>query len=473
MIQPQEQKEPEQRQEQRQEPEVLEEQIHDLEVVEEQTRIALLTRGKTTCKRKQSAQESNAYESRIQLKSELTHNQQFMSDQLRTLPHSSRYFQLIHRVDPVELGNIDDTDLEDCAPIQPNQPKQPNQPNQPNQPKQDQTQTQSQTQPQTPEFVSLQYIKFAHTWQSFLLEIQEKQPSKYTEIYFESIFQMFHLIKQIQSKSLVHFDLHKDTVLYNETHGTPVFASYSLMFEYKHLTHSFETLFPEYDAYQPWPVEILFLSNIAQRKEQNPVRWSDEKMTKEEINTLCEKFVQHPESVHRKFASSERRSQWQEELVEYFSKYENQNMQKIYDDLTQWSIVKTWDVYAIAVMVLLNQGPENKYIDVLNTIIYSMPDARPSIEYVENTLKTAQIQTEEQQTQHPQSQHTIIDDVNEQLRKIDKDLEIKKDVETDNKPPVGEPKQTSVINKVNDSDLEIKKVVETDNKYPVGEPEQK
>jgi hypothetical protein len=221
---------------------------------------------------------------------------------------------------------------------------------------------------------------------------------------------MIHLLEKMQSLQLVHFNLHEDSVFYNEIQGCPVFSSFGMSFEWTQVETRFEKIFQPYENYRPWPIEIAFLAQIASRKRENPIRWKEEEWTRQEISEICNRFIQHPESIFRKHGFRQwilhaieidntettmvqSRENFANQLEEYFAnKYENQSLEKMYQDLTQISIMKTWDLYSLAILLLNmeiipKKASAVKYVDVLKTVIFSMPEARPSLKYIENTMR--------------------------------------------------------------------------------------
>ena len=154
-----------------------------------------------------------------------------------------------------------------------------------------------------------------------------------------------------------------------------------------------ENLFPNYEEYSPWSIEVYLASQIANAKEQN----QDLETTlieKEEMDNWITEFIESP--IYQRIASEERRELIKIQLTQYFQPIIQKSLKSLYDNLIESA--KTWDTYSMCILWLdtfilleLNEKMEEynfirDFIELMKSIVYANPNARPSIEYIENAI---------------------------------------------------------------------------------------
>jgi len=341
----------------------------DLETLEEQTRIKLLTRGNYTCssKPKSNASSGSQYQNKIQMKNEITENAQKISDILKTIPQYNLYFQVILESQDIELGKISEDDIETCESEE--QPKTMN----------------------TSKFVSLKVKYYEKTWKQQMMQVKK---NKLLQIFLDGTNQLIQILKSIQNKNIVHFNLHEKNILCSDTLKMPVLSNFNLSFQLEDLKkEEVENLFPTYEDYSVWPIEVYLISKIANIKEGEPENWVTKVIEQEELEKWIETFTNSP--IFKKIASEERRELFKIQLTQYFNPIVGKPYKLLYENLIESA--RTWDLYGLSIIILetfidlkLNKQMDNefvnKFIELIKSVVYVNPNARPSIEYIEQEL---------------------------------------------------------------------------------------
>ena len=215
-------------------------------------------------------------------------------------------------------------------------------------------------------------------------------------------------IQKLMEAKIVHFDIKYNNVLFDGVLNVPVIIDFGLSFYIPDLIkrpaqnrHVFYT----YNTYTYWCVDVFICNYIFQVVTYE--RSKTMTVTQDELNTLCRGFVygtdpastQIENYVFRLTNMEDRRLEFERQFQAFMSPFLGKTWWEVYTRLmTYWN---TWDHYSLAVVYLLilddwkTEHPErynmavlrereSRYIDMLQTIVYSMPDKRPGIE---ETLK--------------------------------------------------------------------------------------
>ena len=84
-----------------------------------------------------------------------------------------------------------------------------------------------------------------------------------------------------------------------------------------HLTkEEIENIFPSYEDYSVWPIEVYLASRISNIKEQQPESWASITIENEQLEEWIQKFTQS--AIFMKIASEERRELLKIQLTQYF-----------------------------------------------------------------------------------------------------------------------------------------------------------
>jgi hypothetical protein len=346
-------------------------QDEDLETLEEQTRIQLLSKGNYICKQKtqNTPNEEPQYQQVLQMKNEITENAQKISAMIKTIPQYKKHFQPIIEQEEVQLGKLTEDNIEECEEQNPIPKKM------------------------TSQFVSLKMHYYAKTWQQQMLEIKQTYPKKTLQLFIQSTQNMIEMLKYLQNKGIIHFNIHTKTMLASSIRAIPILSNFNLSFQIEELKkEETENLFPNYEEYAPWPIEVYLASQLSNIKEQTN-QWKTQLVEQEALNNWINTFTESP--IFKRLASEERRELLKIQLTQYFHPILQKPLNTMYENLIQSA--KTWDTYSICILLLdtfillelhenINQKFIRDFVELLKTIIYANPNARPSIEYLENAL---------------------------------------------------------------------------------------
>jgi len=182
-------------------------------------------------------------------------------------------------------------------------------------------------------------------------------------------------------------------MLVSQIRKLPVLSNFNLSFKIEDLKTEMENLFPNYEEYSPWPIEVYLASQIANAKEQK----QDLETTiieKEEMENWIATFTESP--IYQRIASEERRELIKIQLTQYLQPIIKKSLKTLYENLIESA--KTWDTYSMCILWLdtfilleLNEKIQEynfirDFTELMKTIVYANPNARPSIEYIENAI---------------------------------------------------------------------------------------
>ena len=247
----------------------------DVETLEEQTRIQLLSRGNYTCRQKpqQISPKEPKYQQILQLKNEISENAQKISAIVKTIPQYNQYFQPILEEEHIQLGELKEDTIEECT--EENTPTKLN---------------------MTSKFISLKTRYYEQTWQE---QIQKTPPQKTLQVFINSVQSMIEMLKSLQNKGIIHFNIHTKTMLASEIRRAPVLSNFNLSFKIEELQKEMENLFPNYTEYAPWPIEVYLASQIANLKEKQE-QWETYLVTKEQMDNWINTFTET--SIYKRLA---------------------------------------------------------------------------------------------------------------------------------------------------------------------------
>ena len=341
--------------------------ISKLNELEQRNRIMILL-GNKSCKKKEDIDQDTLYENRIELKTELTEMMIKNSMLLKSIPCYNLYFQPILNMGDISVGEITEDNIE-CIDSISRTGKNEEQ-----------------------KIISLRTRKYNMTCMRY---IKEAISTKKWQIYVESFLQTIQILKELEKKKMVHMDIHQDTLLYSVEKGRPILSGFHLLFQIDELMNmesSWEQYFPEFDQYAPWCIDIYLLSKLATIKEKKEEQTS--RLDRQTILKWCEEYMNHPKSIYNKLSNMEKRQEYLLNLETHFGGYTN--IKSLFEYLIEKS--RTWDLHSVCILYLriaidtqiTNNMEEydfiKKTIDVLKSVVYSMPDARPKMEYIEKSL---------------------------------------------------------------------------------------
>lgn len=198
----------------------------------------------------------------------------------------------------------------------------------------------------------------------------------------DTFLQLVHALKKLQTleNPIILFDIHQNTIFYDET---PFFIDHRIAIEQQELLSKEKRhdLIPHYDL--PYPtiaVEIWLLSNIIEQEDQS--------FDQEKLNNYLKQYQQYP---------------FMTEYQKYLQQFQSW-------DLLEEELIKTantWDLYALAFIykqlssnlkleelrIQIDEKPKYPFLEewykILESIIYTLPSNRPTINQIIEKLETS------------------------------------------------------------------------------------
>jgi hypothetical protein len=348
--------------------------------VEEKIRIELLLKGKS-CRRKteENTEDDEIFENRIELKNELTNSMMKISLLLRSIPNYNLYFQPIVNIESIQYGKLTEDNIESCETIP----------------------TKTSNVKQTEELVTMKMRNYENT---LIDHIRRQTTENKLKVYIEAWFQSIEILKKMKEKNIIHMNIHNQTMLYSEEKGRPILSRYNMAYdvkEYMDVDSDWEKNFPEVDEYGAWCIDIYLLSHMATKKEMEGIEWKSKGIDNETLHKWCQEYMSN---LNAKINSNPNNSILKTETEEYLKTlqihFEGYNgVETLFEYLMKNAY--TWDVYSLCNLFLeigietnvinsknISVGYIEKTVEVMRNFMYSMPNARASIEGLESSMTT-------------------------------------------------------------------------------------
>lgn len=189
-----------------------------------------------------------------------------------------------------------------------------------------------------------------------------------------------HLLKaltllQTIDDPIIHYDLKENNIIFDEVYSVPIIIDFGISFRSSKLkTINKDVFYVHYDKYPPWCIEIVILSYIVHNINL------DNSITNQDISdlkTVCSNFVKQNPVFKTGFDSNEL-LEFENSLLLFIDSF----VSKSWEDLTQTLVAKylTWDNYSICVIfydILINVV-EQPFVIVYKTIIKNIILSTPS-----------------------------------------------------------------------------------------------
>ena len=341
-----------------------------LSIREKQIRSKILNR-KPQCQVKKSKSESEKklFMEKVAQKTSVTDTEERISKILKANKqiHPFLQYQPVIETTPLSIGsiNIDTCDKEDITEIH--------------------------TEQNATNLISLKYKKVTNTLPEFLAKKKSdiKQKNKFLSILITSHLQMLDAVAKLQSieTPIIHFNINEQTTLYDIINATPVLSDFRMAITSTDVETDeiFNNLIPQYEDYEPWPIEIFILSHLlnSERSDFN-------------IEDIIKKFTSSHFFTSQTQQNPEKLQEFENMLKEIYTNVNTTDKEQHIKELKKTAL--TWDVYSIAILFVtllrnLQIDIENyefmkQYMNILNETIFSDPITRPSIKTIVEKIKT-------------------------------------------------------------------------------------
>lgn len=345
--------------------------------VEEKIRIELLLKGKSCrTKTKENTEDDEIFENRIELKNELTISMLKISLLLRSIPNYNLYFQPILNIESIQYGKLTEDNIESCETIP----------------------SKTSNVKQREELVTMKMRNYENT---LIDHIRRQTTENKLKVYIEAWFQSIEILKKMKEKNIIHMNIHNQTMLYSEEKGRPILSRYNMAYdvkEYMDVDSDWEKNFPEVDEYGAWCIDIYLLSRMATKKEMEGIEWKSKGIDNETLHKWCQEYIYA--KLNSKINNSILKTETEEYLKNLQNHFEGYNgVESLFEYLM--TNAYTWDVYSLCNFFLeigietnvinsknISVGYIEKTVEVMRNFMYSMPNARASIEGLESSMTT-------------------------------------------------------------------------------------
>jgi hypothetical protein len=247
------------------------------------------------------------------------------------------------------------------------------------------------TEQNTTNLISLKYKKVIHKLSDFLSKKKSdiKQKNKFLSILITSHLQLLDSVSKLQQLEtpIIHFNINEQTILYDTVNATPVLSDFRMAMTTTDVDTDeiFHNLIPQYDEYEPWPIEIFILSHLLNNDTTN-----------ENLEDIIKKFTSsHFFTSHTK-ENPEKLQEFENMLKEIYKNMNTIDKEQQIKALKKSAV--TWDVYSIAILFVTiltnlqidvaNYDFMKQYIEILNETIFSDSTDRPPIKTIVEKIKT-------------------------------------------------------------------------------------
>jgi hypothetical protein len=116
--------------------------------------------------------------------------------------------------------------------------------------------------------ISLKYKKINNTLYEILSKKRKdiKQKNNFLSTLITSHLQLLRAVTNIQQLEtpIIHFNINEQTILYDTINATPVLSDFRMAMTLSDTENDeiFSNLIPQYEDYDPWPVEVFILSHF-------------------------------------------------------------------------------------------------------------------------------------------------------------------------------------------------------------------
>lgn len=216
-------------------------------------------------------------------------------------------------------------------------------------------------------------------------------------------------LHMLNNAGIIHYDIKSDNIIYDATLKVPIIIDYGLSIYKPDLApNTYKDKFFAFAAYSYWCIDIVTCSYIFRKMKYTHAKTA--LIAEEELNFIYDSFI---ESMHGgetytnsvfllSIISKTKYEKFREKYDTYFRAFIGKTWFELYEHLMSYS--DTWDNYSVSVMYLMEMNdirqsrPKTyntvktmpsfqKYLHLLETCVFSMPNERPNIPDTISNLK--------------------------------------------------------------------------------------
>ena len=239
------------------------------------------------------------------------------------IPHYDRYFSPILNNCPINIGEINQQELQSCQFIQNELQKQKEKNN-------------------SPPIYNSNTIRFVG--ENSLYDVLYK--SSFPKILTTHI----HLLKALSllqtslDDPIIHYDLKENNIIFDDIYSVPIIIDFGISFLSSTLKNiSDKSFYVYYEKYAPWCIEIVIISYIVHKVENRNTAITDQDISK--LKSVCSIFVKKNPIFEKGFYPDEL-LEFENNLLFFIDSFISKN----WDDLIQVLVSNhlSWDNYSLA-----------------------------------------------------------------------------------------------------------------------------
>lgn len=316
----------------------------------------------------QNIKDKRRYVSKVKSAEDQTRDREMhIGNMIKNIKQHDYYFAPILDTCPINIGVIDNEEIEKCHVITKKEAKQEKN--------------------SIPNIYVSNKMRFVGD-----NTVTEYLETKFDNQKIKAIFEThLHLIKSLdkllsQPEPIIHYDLKSPNIMLDSIQNVPIIIDFGLSFTSKNIFDSLMkpeilvSFFYNDESYSPWSIEVQLLSFITINIISNDEDFEELYVQKyfDDFNDIVYNFT-ITETNETIFDSEDERIHFRQNMNEYITSFKVKTIKEFFIDLLNtW---KSWDNYAVAVMYktflqnseLLSDPYIIKYIDLLKSIILATP----------------------------------------------------------------------------------------------------
>ena len=310
-------------------------------------------------------------------------NEKMIGKLVKNIQHYEYYFAPILSTCPINIGVIDDEEIEKCDVIAKSKTKS--------------------EKTNIPSIYVTNKMRFVGD-DTITQYLETNINNQETKKIFETHLHLMKALDKLNSlpESIIHYDLKSDNIMFDTIQNVPIIIDFGLSFTHTKMfdallkPENLRSIFYNDQSYSPWSIEIQLLSFITINIVSN-----DEDIDNIFVQKYLDDFYRvliyfiNAKSNLTVFDSKDDKNQFERKIIDYITSFKHKTIKEfIHDLMSSW---KSWDNYSIAVMYktyifkkdeLLTDPYIVKYKDLIKTIILALPSERiNSLETYHSILK--------------------------------------------------------------------------------------
>lgn len=315
---------------------------------------------------------------KIQKVNDTFKNEYFISEKIRKIKGYTKHFAPIIKVCPVKLTKFNVHEILQCSKLS----------------------SETKSQIEGPKYVSSKIRYVGKRNIGDYLQSYVKRTHSIAEVLDTHVY-LLKGIRELNRIGIIHYDLKYDNIMYDDTLKIPIIIDYGLSIYVPELSPvNYKKEFFAFVAYSYWCIDIVICSYIFQKIKYEHSKTT--KITKDELDMIYDVFVSssYGEQTHNnalfvfEILPDSDYDKFRDTYMTYFRAFVGKSWFELYEHLIKYR--NTWDNYSLSMVYLMEIDnlykihPQTydkisalssfpKYRKLLETILFSMPNERPTV----------------------------------------------------------------------------------------------